>query len=224
MPDQTGHRLETRPEAWIRRRAHADAVDFTMMYVAHDAFDRDLVRLHDAASTNEVVTDAMRATWAMFSEQLDIHHTAEDEELWPPLMEAAPDDREHRVLEAMEAEHETLDPMIDRVDAALVSGDLTTLATELAALRRALSAHMAHEEDEALPLVERRLGQAGWDAFGRKIRDRVGGMSAGARYLPWILEDADDQARPTVLAMLPFPARILCRRVWEPRFRASGRL
>lgn len=224
MPDQTDHRLETRPEAWVRRRALGGKVDFTMMYVAHDAFDRDLARLHEAASTSEVVTDPMRVTWAMFSEQLHIHHTAEDEELWPPLMEAAQDDREHRILEAMEADHETLDPMIEGVEAALASGAMTTLATELATLREGLSAHMAHEEDAALPLVERRLGQAGWDAFGRQIRDRVGGMSAGARYLPWILEDADEQARATVLGMLPLPVRILCRRVWEPRHRASGRM
>ena len=36
---------ETRTEAWKRRAALAGEVDFTMMYIAHDAFNRDFTQL-----------------------------------------------------------------------------------------------------------------------------------------------------------------------------------
>ena len=42
--------IETRAEAWERRAGLRGAVDFTMMYVGHDAFCRDLDRLTAAAT------------------------------------------------------------------------------------------------------------------------------------------------------------------------------
>ena len=82
---------------------------------------------------------------------------------------------------------------------------------------------MRHEEEAALPLVELRLGQAGWDAFARYIRER-GGIKAGAVYFPWVLDGAAEDTRSRVLNMLPGPARLLYRRSWEPKYRSSERL
>lgn len=91
-------------------------------------------------------------------------------------------------------------------------------------LDEGLSAHMIHEESAALPLLERRLGKAGWDAFGRHIREQVGGMSGAAEYLPWVLDGADADVQRTILGVLPAPARLIYRRVWEPKYRKSVRL
>jgi hypothetical protein len=83
---------------------------------------------------------------------------------------------------------------------------------------------MVHEESDALPLLERRLGKAGWDDFGKHVRGQVGGMSGAAEYLPWVLEDAGHDVQRTILRLLPVPARLVYRRVWEPRYRKSVRL
>jgi len=227
MPDKTEGRLETRAEAWARRSSKRSTVDFTMMYAAHDAFDRDLARLQDAVPKHSgagTITAEMQAIWTMFAKQLHIHHTAEDEALWPRLADAVADHTESGVLEAMELEHAGLNPMINDVNDALTAGDIATLATGIAALRQGLSEHMAHEEDTALPLVDNRLGQPGWDAFGKQIRQRVGGIAAGAQYLPWVLDGASDQVRTNILAILPLPARVLYRRVWEPKYRTAAHL
>ena len=40
----------------------------------------------------------------------------------------------------------------------------------------------------------------------------------------WVLDDAPDSARETVLKVLPPPARLLYRMRWEPRYRRSLRL
>lgn len=216
--------IEPRDEARRRRMAVAGQVDFTMMYIAHDAFNRDMVRLVNAAERGDGLSPAAVATWQLFSKQLHTHHTAEDTAIWPRLRAAVTDPAEVRILDEMEAEHAALDPRVEQIDAAVAHRNEAALATELNTLGQGLSIHMAHEETEALPLLEKHLGAAGWEAFGKEIREQVGGMKAGAEYLPWVLDGATEQTTKKVLKMLPPPARLLYRRVWEPRARAAGRL
>jgi iron-sulfur cluster repair protein YtfE (RIC family) len=218
------HQTETPAEARERRLALAGAVDFTMMYVAHDAFNRDLGRLVAAAEAGDGLSPAAVTTWQSFSRHLHTHHSTEDAALWPRLLKAVTDDEERRVLEEMEQEHASLDPRLEQIDAAFEHRNEAVLLSELDALAVGLSEHMKHEEEAALPLLERRLGQAGWDAFGKEIRERQGGIKGGAAYLPWVLDGATDQTTTNVLKLLPGPARILYRRFWEPAYRKSGRL
>ncbi|HVX46445.1 MAG TPA: hemerythrin domain-containing protein [Mycobacteriales bacterium] len=212
----------TTNEAWQRRTTQRGQVDFTMMYVAHDAFNRDLARLARAAVNGSAASPAARATWEVFTRQLHTHHRAEDTSLWPQVRRAATNVDEHAILDAMEVEHRQLDPLIERVDDSIRRG--SHLVAELTELTSTLAAHMRHEEDTALPLVERTIGAAGWDAFGQQVRRAQGGIRAAAAYLPWVLDDAPDAVQRTVLRMLPPPARLLYRKKWEPKYRRSGHL
>jgi hypothetical protein len=220
----TANNTESIAETWRRRTLQRGRVDFTMMYVAHDAFNRDLARLLRAAGEGHAHTPEARATWANFSHQLHTHHDTEDTSLWPRLRSAVTGDDEMATLDAMEAEHETLDPLIERIDKSLHLGHDTAVVSELTQLAVGLAAHMRHEEDAALPLVERRLGAAGWARFGQDIRKANGGIRAGAQYLPWVLDGAPEPARRSALGVLPPPVRVLYRRVWEPKYRASTHL
>lgn len=215
---------ETRTDAWKRRAALTGGVDFTMMYIAHDAFNRDTARLVAAAEAGDGLCAAAVTTWRTFATQLHTHHTAEDTALWPRLEAAATDPDERRILEEMEAEHASLDPRVEQIEAAIAHRNEAALAGELKTLATGLSAHMIHEETDALPLLDRRLGQAGWDAFTKEIRRQVGGMKGAAEYLPWVLEGADAKIQAGVLKMLPAPARLLYRRTWEPKYRKGDRL
>ncbi|MGA8245729.1 MAG: hemerythrin domain-containing protein [Nocardioides sp.] len=215
---------ETRTQAWKRRASLTGSVDFTMMYVAHDAFNRDLGRLVAAAEAGAGLSPAAIATWRSFSKQLHTHHRAEDASLWPRLYRAVSDPDEIEVLREMEAEHGSLDPRLEQIDAAIDAGDATTLRAELEALAEGLSQHMIHEEQAALPLLERRTGAAGWESFTREIRAQQGGLKGAAEYLPWVLDDATPETTAKVLHLLPPPARFLYRRLWEPKYRGSARL
>jgi len=215
---------ETRDEAWQRRKDQAGAVDFTMMYAAHDAFNRDLARMEAAALMDDPpITARFLATWRTFSKQLHTHHRAEDAALWPRLR-AVSDTDEQQILDAMEAEHGALDPLLKTIETAIEDRDVDTLISEVTNLRNGLAAHMVHEETAALPLLERRLGQAGWDDFGKHIRDEVGGMSGAAEYLPWVLQDTSPEVQRTILGLLPAPARLIYRRRWAPKYRKAVRL
>jgi iron-sulfur cluster repair protein YtfE (RIC family) len=215
--------LETQTDAWKRRAAIAGAVDFSMMYLGHDAFSRDLDRLVTAADAGDGLGPAALATWRTFSTQLRSHHTAEDRALWPMLRTAVTAPAELQILDDMEAEHAAIEPRLEQVEAAIRDQDADALASGLTGLATGLAVHLVHEENEALPLLERRLGQAGWDAFGKAVRDESG-LSGAAEFLPWALDGASEHAAQKLLGLLPAPARLLYRRSWEPAYRRSVRL
>jgi iron-sulfur cluster repair protein YtfE (RIC family) len=176
---------------------NAGEVDFTFMYAAHDAFHRDLRRLVAAVDAGRSADPAVRTGWTTFKNQLHVHHTAEDRWLWPALRAKVTRPEEASVLDAMEAEHLDLEPLLSQVDAALIAGDLAVLAEGASALATALTAHMEHEEEYALPLVEAHLGAQGW-----------GAPTATSKRL---------------LNMLPPPARLLYRALWRPSYARTPR-
>jgi hypothetical protein len=194
-----------------------DTVDFTLMYAAHDAFRRDLQCLTAAVEAGRAAAPAVRISWATFKNQLHVHHTAEDTWLWPPLRQRVTRPDEAAVLDAMEAEHARIEPLLSEVDALIAASGSAGLADAAGALAQTLAAHMRHEEDQALPLVETHLGARGWDAF-RKAVGKSQGLSGGAEFFPWMLDGASAAASKQVLSVLPPPARLLCRVVWRPRY------
>ena len=59
----------------------------------------------------------------LFKRELHMHHTAEDEIIWPVLRpRLAHSENALSVLDAMEEEHERIDPLLAAVDAALLGG------------------------------------------------------------------------------------------------------
>ncbi len=219
----SGGALETYEQAWLRRRGMRCEVDFTMMYVGHDAFARDLERLVSAAERGNILGLEARATWATFVEMLSLHHRVEDAALWPPLRAATRSPDDHALLDAMEAEHAGIDPRIEAIDKALAQAAADDLIGHLQQLQQHLHAHMLHEEDQALPLLERTLGAAGWAAFGAEAQ-KQGGIRSAATLLPWSLEGASPEVTSSVLSLIPLPARVIYHRRWARRYARSTRL
>ena len=205
-----------------RRRPLQGRVDFTLMYAVHDAFDRDLRCLTAAVEAGRTADPAVRAGWATFKNQLHVHHTSEDTSLWPPLRQKVTRPDETAVLDAMEAEHARIDPLLSQVDASLAASGHAGLAGNAGALAQTLAAHMKHEEDQALPLVEAHLGPDGWAAF-RKATGKIQGLRGGAEFFPWMLDGASADTSKRVLSMLPPPARLLYWASWRPRYARTPR-
>lgn len=195
-------------------------VDFTMMYAAHDAFSRDLDLLLAACSGGNAWRAADHARWETFTTQLHVHHHAEDDALWPPLRETALSAEEIATLDAMELEHAAIDPHVADVGTAIAADIPARLAEALQRLRTGLAEHMRHEENAALPMIEKHLGPAGWQAFTATFR-QTQGIRGAVTYFPWLLEDAPEEVEAKVLSVLPAPARLLYRAVWAPRYRRS---
>jgi iron-sulfur cluster repair protein YtfE (RIC family) len=205
-----------------RRRPLQGTVDFPLMYAAHDAFRRDLRCLASAVEAGQTAEAASRAGWATFKNQLRVHHAAEDTSLWPPLRQKVTRPEDVAVLDAMEAEHARLGPLLSQVDASLAAPDHAGLTENAGALAETLAAHMQHEENQALPLGEAHLGPDGWAAF-RKATGKIQGLRGGAEFFPWTLDGAPAGTSRRVLGMLPPPARLLYRAVWRPGYARTPR-
>ena len=179
------------------------------MYAAHDAFDRDLTRLTEAVRSARTADPAVRTGWATFKNQLHLHHTAEDVALWPALRRQVTDPAQIAVLDAMEAEHARIDPLLARVDAALAAGDGAGTGrrrpASAAELADVLTGHMAHEEDEALPLVAPTSG-GGLGRVRTAGRRAVQGLRGAAEFFPWMLDGAPADTTRRLLGLLPPPA------------------
>lgn len=199
-------------------------IDLTLMYATHDAFRRDLDRLSPVAATGEIGSrEALRAGWDDFRRFLTVHHVAEDAVLWPTLrakLSERPQDL--WLLDDMEAEHAELDPLLEAVDTAIAVGDPVALRRHGDVLAGGLTAHLDHEETDALPLIRETLTDAEWAGFGAEQRRRLG-LSGAAAYFPWLLDGVPDDRARQVLSILPPPLRLIHHALWAPRHRRRAR-
>jgi len=216
------------------RHGSGDA-DLSVMIAAHDALRHDLVALAKAAQgPGPRSPDRQRsvaAGWELLKRQLHLHHTAEDDLVWPALRERLGHSAEAlSVLDEMQAEHERIDPLLAAVDAEFASAATPPeanpgagqLADAVDALTVTLTGHLTHEEKDALPLIGVALTAAQWRGVGFKIA-RSNGLSGSGEMFSWMLSAATpDQAR-TILSQLPPPARVLYKAVWKPRFDKTQR-
>jgi hemerythrin-like domain-containing protein len=192
-----------RPQLTLPGQVHAAAGphDLSGMFVAHHAFRRDLGRFA-AAARNTPVDDvatwsALAERWARFGEVLHHHHTTEDTAIWPPLLDRVDEagDAGARVtLEEMEAEHEVIDPMLAACAAGFAAmaqdpgtGAKDELADLVVATRDSLARHLAHEEGEALPLLQRHMTADAWAAA-----ERIAGSGMSIRKLGFLVPWAAD--------------------------------
>ena len=151
---------------------------------------------------------------------MHLHHTAEDEVIWPALRpRLAHSEHALSVLAAMEEEHERIDPLLAAVDTAFAQRGDNSLADVIDALVSTLTGHLGHEERDGLPLIGVALTAAEWRRVGFRIARR-NGMSEGGEMFAWILVGADGDA---ALRALPPPLRLLYRGVWKPRFNKTPR-
>jgi DUF438 domain-containing protein len=201
-----------------------DRPDVTMMFVVHNALRRDLARMQVAAAHADepAARRALRASWPTFSRYLTVHHTAEDEMLWPQMLTKLvdrPDDMD--LLKEMADEHSRLDPVLREIDDNLAKGSPSRLVEQFGELAEALIGHLEHEEAATLPLVQETLTVREWKAFGNDQRRRIG-ISGAGQFFPWLLDDTTPDTRDTVLGIIPPPLRLVYRLLWEPRYRRQS--
>jgi Hemerythrin HHE cation binding domain len=203
-------------------------VDLTPMFLMHHAFRRDLTTFA-AAVRGTPVTDrrtwrALDQRWQRFATILHHHHSGEDRYIWPVLVAAvekggAPADRE--TLEAMEAEHSRIDPMLDscaRGFATLAERAdetaRTTLVADLTRTHQLLGAHLGHEERDALALVQRFLTPEDWARLDKQV-----GSGYPTKLIPftlaWIMHGLPADGRAAAARFLGRPTTLL----WSLAFR-----
>jgi hypothetical protein len=192
------------------------------MFAMHDALRRELVQVARTARLRDDHPGRLLEAalgWELFKKFLLIHHQSEDDALWPAVRAAVADKPDRvAVVDALEAEHAAIDPLLAAIDAAAADphygyqwfGDLVD------ALAGQLTGHLSHEETEGLPLVDASLTPAEWQHYAQVHAERIGGDVPVA--MPWLLDRARPQIRQAVLSQLPPPVVATLREQWEPRY------
>jgi hypothetical protein len=201
---------------------------FTIVYLIHEAFRRDLGRLSSAVKASGVDqhrAQQLGAHWEFVNGQLHHHHEVEDASLWPLVRpKLTGRDEDLAVLTQMEAQHHVLLPLCAATSegfGSLAQQPTEEKGAELAAsideLGAQLGSHLQEEERNCFPVIDQALTVEEFESFGKATAKAIG-MRGSARFFPWIFDGADPVECKAVLSMPPPPVRVLCRRMWEPRY------
>jgi hemerythrin-like domain-containing protein len=205
--------------------------DQTGMYVMHHAFRRDLANLEAGVRQTPLhaaeTWAALRERWARFGHVLHHHHQIEDTAIWPVLVrhaETAGDTEALSTLQAMEDEHEGIDPALTAVTEGFTAmvehpcaDHRNALDVHVTATRAALLQHLAHEETEALPYLQRVMTEEEFAAS-----ERAAAKGYPPRLLPflvaWAFDEVPDEVATRFLTQAGVAYRVLLWLV-RPRFR-----
>lgn len=224
------------PQLTLPRQSHTaeGPHDQTGMYVMHHALRRDLERFTAAVASTPVaderVWQALERRWLRVAELLHHHHSVEDTALWPVLRSHAsgrPEDLQ--LLDAMEAEHEHIGPALEACREGFAAmrehpceDHRDRLASSVSGLRDGLLEHLAHEEGQALPLLQRTLSVEENEAF-----ERAAQKGYPLRVVPfalcWVMDELPEEARDRILGTTP-PGYGLLLRLLDRRYDRARRL
>lgn len=196
-----------------------------MNQIIHAAVRRDVARTEqalrrlgdgDAARAHQV-----RAAWQNLVRELTHHHEAEDEILWPFLLERGVD---ADLLGEMESEHAAMKDALGAASGAIdaVAATPTTAAARSAAdvvarSSEVINRHLDHEERD----VEAPLGDLESDpefkALSKKLRPAS--IVDAANALAWMQDGAGERERGALRATIPGPVVSLLTLLLARRYR-----
>jgi hypothetical protein len=199
-------------------------LDMSMMFAMHDALRRDLAQVGRIASRlDDDPGKLLQATlgWELFKKFLLVHHQSEDDALWPALRASVAGQPDRVALvDALEAEHGIIEPMLTAIDKAAGDPDygyqrFGDIVDELSAK---LTAHLSHEESDGLALIDASLTEQDWQHFSQVHGQRNG--PDAARYMPWLLSDASPRVLGEILGKFPPQLLTIYREQWAPAYAA----
>ncbi|HEX3931926.1 MAG TPA: hemerythrin domain-containing protein [Nocardioides sp.] len=201
--------------------------DVNQMRVIHRVFRRelgavpDLVRRVPDGDIPRAAVVGKHATFLLTG--LTIHHTGEDENLWPLLLARAAPSVD--LVKTMQEQHERVHEDLDKAHGLLPgwqrapdaeSGE--RLAAAFEQLGSDLVEHLDQEERDILPLAEEHVSVAEWGKLGEHGRDSMAKSELPIMFGA-ILEDADPEESAKMLSLLPPPIRLFMRTVGARQYR-----
>jgi hypothetical protein len=199
--------------------------ELSMNQIIHAAVRRDVVRTEqalrrlgdgDAARARQV-----QAAWQNLVRELTHHHEAEDEILWPFLLERGVD---ADLLHEMESEHVAMkealgsaSAAIDGVVATPTTATARSAADVVARSSEVINRHLDHEERD----VEAPMGDLESDpefkALSKKLRPAS--IVDAANALAWMQDGAGERERSALRATIPGPVVSLLTLLLARRYR-----
>lgn len=194
-------------------------VDMYLMYVMHRGFRRDLDSFVSAVQHTPVedrgTWTLLADRWGVFSEVLHEHHTGEDTGLWPWLTAHGTED-DRATLEAMETEHDAIDPLLglcatgfERLRTHADHDARAALAVRVVATRDMLGRHLEHEETDAIAIIQRLMTPEDWEVLDEEhLKGRLTPRLV-IRIVPWAAYALPKQVLDEVFAKTDFGFKLV---------------
>jgi hypothetical protein len=162
-------------------------------------------------------------------DNLHHHHTAEDELLWPLLLDRVPEELAP-LVHLMESQHATVEALLDEIAGLLPAwrrtagpGERDRLADLHDRLHLHLVEHMDAEEERLLPIAARTVTQEEWEAMGAAARAGTP-RSKSLLVLGMIVQDGDPEVVGLMLSSAPAPVRWLLPRLARRTYARHARV
>lgn len=211
--------------------ASTERTDTSDMIIVHRLFRREFSRFPrlvlDVGAGDTGRAELIGSYLADIAAGLHHHHHAEDELLWPVLLERV--SLRADLIHRMEAQHERLGELLARIDELLPvwrsraeASVRDELADVIAQASSALDEHLTEEENEILPIVAEQLSPAEWDAVGERAQEGI--PKQGTKpfiALGALLDEASPAERKYMLAKLPMPLRVVYGLVGDRIYRRA---
>lgn len=201
--------------------AHAD----TRLYlVVHEAFRRTLQRFVTAtrelepARLHRVLGDR----WGFVVRGLHDHHEHEDDEFFPAIARACPD--EAALIARLKTEHAELVQMLDAADAAVATFEagptpeaLREAHDAIAQIQTFLLPHLAIEDAELLPAATAKVAADEWEQMNERAMRAISrrDLPIAAAALDEVARSLPPEQRPPPP---PLPLRIMVALFWRRRY------
>ena len=206
----------------------ATLTDTRVMPVIHTLFRREF-RLAGGLLRGVAEGDTARA--AVVADHLDLvdevlhhHHTAEDELLWPLMLERVPDDLAP-IVHLMESQHGRVEQLLDEITPLLARWRGAAGATERDRMAElydelyvALAEHLEAEEQRLLPIAARSVTQREWERMGEVAR---AGTPKGKQFVVFgmIAYDGGPEGVALMMDGAPAPVRWLVPKLGARAYR-----
>lgn len=183
------------------------------MVIAHRLYKRELLLIPqlvaDVAAHDRRRAAFLRSHYDLITRDLHRHHVYEDEHFWPAMAEREPESAQ--LARRMRGHHDRLAVLITAATGQWdefvadpnpdTSAPLVATLTDLGQLVRT---HMDQEESEMLPVLERNLTEAEWDAFSHHMSKDVS-PSHLVRIGTIVADQSTPQELSDILRTLPMP-------------------
>jgi hemerythrin-like domain-containing protein len=197
----------------------ADLTGFTLIHRGLRSGSRELADAATAIGRGAPCPPARRDAYVAFAtevlHEIHLHHTREDDVLWPviaasagPVVDLEPLTDDHTELHAVLARaEEALRAFSGADDVRAAAAPLGAVLTELADL---LDEHIVEEEAEVFPVIREHVSAKDFAACEKRFQK--GSSPKHMMFvLPWIIAQCSPRERADVLADAPAPLKVLLK-------------
>lgn len=195
------------------------------MPIIHRIFRRQFVELRDLVqeATDAFQIAAIADHLGFLLDGLHMHHTTEDDLIWPKLLDRAGLDAP--LVERMEEQHQQIDVSVAEVRSATsvwrsdpTPATSSALADRIGDFLVVLEGHLNEEEQVVVPLIDRYLTEAEWQEVGQRGFEK---FTPAQRWIATgqLVEVATPEEVAMMFGKLPPPVKMLWHLIGKRKYR-----